>query len=267
VGEIDGVLAGVVQYGRIGGDRRRWDIGTVATAHPFRRQGVARRLVTAAVEDVVRRGGAQITLKVREDNAAAYGLYRKLGFVHYTSSTSLCLDAAPSIEPIDPAPFVERPLRLSDWRNRWRLARRATPDAVQAFAPITPDQFKRSAAIRLLAPLVLRLSKMAVGAWQFADGDGRTVATLRVLARRVPKMTHDLRLVIAPAHESALAEPLLSKGLAFLRDYPRLAVETEVNGWASSRLPLLEQYGFRRLESWHGLGLRLDNGMQQNPAH
>jgi ribosomal protein S18 acetylase RimI-like enzyme len=53
----------------------------VGVRAPFRGAGLGRRLMEAALADAWQRGFARIELWVRGPNAAAIGLYRKLGFV------------------------------------------------------------------------------------------------------------------------------------------------------------------------------------------
>ena len=54
---------------------------TNVAVHPdYRRQGIGRRLMLAAEELVLARGGDRVTLEVRKSNEWAQHLYRKLGF-------------------------------------------------------------------------------------------------------------------------------------------------------------------------------------------
>jgi ribosomal protein S18 acetylase RimI-like enzyme len=48
---------------------------------PFRGQGVGRRLIGIAIDAARRRGLTRIELTVREDNANAIALYKRIGFV------------------------------------------------------------------------------------------------------------------------------------------------------------------------------------------
>lgn len=43
-------------------------------------QGIGRRLLTAGMEQALRRGGKRMSLEVRVDNGGALHLYRKMGF-------------------------------------------------------------------------------------------------------------------------------------------------------------------------------------------
>lgn len=55
-------------------------IGALAVGKPWRRQGLAKMLLTAAMEDAKRRGGRAIYLHVWDQNHEARSLYRQLGF-------------------------------------------------------------------------------------------------------------------------------------------------------------------------------------------
>ena len=56
------------------------EILTIAVADRFSRQGLGWRLMQAAIRETRSRGGETMFLEVEEGNAAAIGLYRKLGF-------------------------------------------------------------------------------------------------------------------------------------------------------------------------------------------
>jgi ribosomal protein S18 acetylase RimI-like enzyme len=55
-------------------------IANVAVEESYRRQGIARALTTAALEDIQRRGVETVWLQVIEGNPAALHLYQSLGF-------------------------------------------------------------------------------------------------------------------------------------------------------------------------------------------
>lgn len=57
------------------------DVGNVAVAQRFRRQGIARRLMDALLREAAARGVRTVHLEARAGNGAAIGLYRSLGFV------------------------------------------------------------------------------------------------------------------------------------------------------------------------------------------
>jgi ribosomal-protein-alanine N-acetyltransferase len=52
----------------------------LATLPPFRRRGIARRLLETTLEEALKRGAENTYLEVRSKNFPAIGLYEKLGF-------------------------------------------------------------------------------------------------------------------------------------------------------------------------------------------
>ncbi len=58
-------------------------IGTVAVDNELRRQGIAQKLITAALQEARERGAEKVFLEVRAGNLPARTLYRKLGFVDF----------------------------------------------------------------------------------------------------------------------------------------------------------------------------------------
>jgi len=74
----DRVVAYALLLFRANGRRAR--LYSLAVDPHARGQGLARRLVTAAEAEALRRGAAALTLEVRVDNAAAIRLYEALGY-------------------------------------------------------------------------------------------------------------------------------------------------------------------------------------------
>jgi ribosomal-protein-alanine N-acetyltransferase len=60
--------------------REEGEIATIAVDENFRGQGIARRLLEAALHEAARRGAETMFLEVRPHNAAALHLYEKCGF-------------------------------------------------------------------------------------------------------------------------------------------------------------------------------------------
>ncbi len=56
------------------------DIHNLAVHPAFRRQGIGRRLLSAAIEKAKGEGAERVTLEVRKSNQAAQNLYHSLGF-------------------------------------------------------------------------------------------------------------------------------------------------------------------------------------------
>ena len=71
-------LVGYIVYWLISGEAQ---IGNVAVAPAFQRQGIGRKLLEATLERMTAQGVLSATLDVRESNRAARELYRSFDFV------------------------------------------------------------------------------------------------------------------------------------------------------------------------------------------
>jgi ribosomal-protein-alanine N-acetyltransferase len=58
-------------------------VGTVAVDKEFRRQGIAQKLISTAIQEAKDRGAQKVFLEVRAGNLPARALYQKLGFVDF----------------------------------------------------------------------------------------------------------------------------------------------------------------------------------------
>jgi ribosomal protein S18 acetylase RimI-like enzyme len=83
VWEEEGRVVGNVSLfdaGRFPGLGQGWLIANVVVHPTYRRRGIARALMAAALEDIRRRGGSWCALQVEKDNPGAQALYESLGF-------------------------------------------------------------------------------------------------------------------------------------------------------------------------------------------
>jgi ribosomal protein S18 acetylase RimI-like enzyme len=104
VAEVDGEAVGHAQltlWGNTG------EIGSVVVADAFQRQGLARRLIDALVDEAQARGLAELEIWARQDQPAVVGFYQRLGFVPgETQKNGLSHPACP-----EPAIRLRMPLR------------------------------------------------------------------------------------------------------------------------------------------------------------
>ena len=254
-------IVSVVLFVRLGLAGDRWSIETVATHPDYRRRGLARRLVEKAVASIRDRGGAVCTLKVRADNAPAYGLYRDLGFEHYDSTAHLKLDGIP--ETASPrmngynVQAASQKAWFRSWEARFDLALRETPQDVQRILPVSPFQYRRPAFARFLAPAVIRLSGRCIDHFLVEDRD-RLAATLMIDADAAGEGNHDLTVCVDPEHAPSLAAALVDKSLRGLAGFAALPVLTETRASNDVMLRAFEDRGFDTISTWHWLGRRLD---------
>jgi len=102
-------------------------IANVATHPEFRRQGIARKLTSAALQKARDKRAGAIWLHVRDDNPGAIQLYRELGFVERARRTSW-YSAPGSALPNNPHPNIRITARLArDWPAQFKWLARAYP--------------------------------------------------------------------------------------------------------------------------------------------
>jgi len=77
VAELDGKIVGMIVAWLLVDEAH---VATIATHPDFRRQGVARNLLTYALRYMSKEGAVTSFLEVRESNAAAQEMYHKFGY-------------------------------------------------------------------------------------------------------------------------------------------------------------------------------------------
>lgn len=77
VAELDGQVVGMIVVWLIGDEAH---VATLATLPDFRRRGIAKQLLSYALQHLMREGARSSFLEVRESNLAAQALYRMFGY-------------------------------------------------------------------------------------------------------------------------------------------------------------------------------------------
>lgn len=77
VAELDGNVVGMIVVWLIVNEAH---VATIATHPDFRRQGIAKRLLSHALRRLIKDGARSSFLEVRESNVAAQAMYRKFGY-------------------------------------------------------------------------------------------------------------------------------------------------------------------------------------------
>lgn len=254
--EDNGRMVSMVNVQKAGFDIKRWTIGNVATHPDYQRRGLARQLVTRALEHARSLGAEVITLDVRAAALPAYNLYRSLDFVHYDSLTALKLEIIPSLEVLPwPPGYTLRAMKLGEWQPRYALAKRETPQAVQDFLSVSEADFRVLPIEYLTSLLAQNLQQMKIQRWG-VERSGELVAGMSLVAQKKSKVHHELSMRIHPAHRQALAEPLLTLALNALQAYPKNILRTEIRTTYTDLIEVFKKVGFIEIEANHRLGLK-----------
>jgi len=232
-----------------------WIIANVVTHPDYRRRGIARDLMDAAIEAAQARGARQIQLQVRADNAAALRLYDRLGFWRMNAATLLRL----------PSPRDAQ--RLGRPATGWTMIRLGRSTQARARRLLTRiGEIDRGGPTSLAVQaaesgsLLDRLDDWMQGrsryAWAAtAGGELRGLIAAHGMRWQGP---HRLDLVVDPAWAGRVEAPLTDVALAALARHARFEIEAEVDAGRTTVIDTLIQAGFRGARTLERLALDLD---------
>jgi ribosomal protein S18 acetylase RimI-like enzyme len=258
VWDVGDRFAAAVTISRQGSDARRWYIANVA-AHPdYRGRGLARTLVSAALDRIRAQGGRYALLHVRADNDPAYRLYRSLGFLHLETSTTLKGVAQPIGSPALPAGYTLRSIAMTDWRTRLSIAQQLASPETRSVCPPTVEQFRASWIGRSLQKMINRAQHVKVQAWAVIAAD-QPIGLVMCRAHSSGSNPHQVQIEIAPDHlritPAAIAQAInyciaQRSGAA----HPLLI---DLNGQPPDPIGYLRDNGFMPIETMHELGMNV----------
>jgi ribosomal protein S18 acetylase RimI-like enzyme len=258
VWEEDGQLVGITTVQRRG-STDVWIVGTVGVLPAYRRRGIARRLVVAALDLIRDHGGKRTFLGVIDGNLPAYQLYESLGFEHYSGSVDFQLipEAAPS-EPALPPGYTIIPLKRDDWRPRYELEKRISPESLLKYEPVEVGRFRMPFLMRLIWPLIMYAQGMHVRNFAIlTDPEGKILARFGYTIPTRRKGLNNLEIRLDQDHpELALfiITYLMNKVVSLS---PNRRTEISVPKWMPAVASAVEAAGFeRRLENCY-MGLVL----------
>jgi len=256
VWEEGGQIGGVVIAQR-GGTTDTWGVGIVGVLPEFRRRGIARKLLMRTLDDLRQRGAQRINLGVIEKNVPAYALYQSLGFEHYSSMIDFEQrpDHAPEAVAC-PHTCEESTLSRSDWKSRYELEKRITPDEIARYAPVEVGRFRTPTVQRALGPMIdlLRRTKQKRLLYKY---EGTVVGILRHSTSGAGKGTSSITVRLDPTHPE-LAPYMLAKAIrAVMAVNPTLRIQCGVPAWMSPLVTASEDLGFEIRVRYHMLGMIL----------
>ncbi len=202
----DGQVAGNVSIAPAGYGKG-FVIANVAVYPAFRRQGIARQLMRAALQDVAQRGRFAV-LQVDADNHAARRLYDTLGFHTQRTFTRWRRAGSPRapLPPGAPLPGLRR-LQRDDRAALVALAERLRPDSRGGMGWLRPTT-ARGLRPPLLPGLDILLGGKRVEYWVLPGASGGLDAALCV-EHRIGGLTMAFDLLVQPERQGELEAPLL----------------------------------------------------------
>jgi ribosomal protein S18 acetylase RimI-like enzyme len=249
VWEHEGQVVGNVTLSRPTRHPTRWQISNVAVLEAYRGRGIGRRLVEAAIDLVLQRGGHTAYLYVRQSNPAAIHLYKSLGFVEVDRATDLKYVAQPAVEKGLPLCLLRR-LGARDAEALYELASQAMGPGRRWLTPVRRGQFVRSADERFLRRIGAFFSAESEATYGAFATDGRLRAGLSLCTTRMwNARPHRLGLWVHPGYRGRLEVPLAHDVIALLRQVPSRRAEVSLPACEEAAVGALRAQGFTEIRT------------------
>jgi ribosomal protein S18 acetylase RimI-like enzyme len=258
--EVDGLFNGFVweQEGRVVGNVTigrptrhpvRWQISNVAVLESCREQGIGRKLVEAAIDLILRRGGRTAYLFVRQNNPAAIHLYESLGFVEVDRTVDLVFRAGSTAGGERPLRLLRR-LKPGESELLYELASQAMGPGARWLTPVRRRQFVRSADERFFRRLGALVSGESETIYGAHSSGTRLRAGLRLRATRLwnPK-PHRLSLWVHPSYRGQLEALLAQDVMTLLERLPARRAEISLPACEEAAVRALCEHGFTEIRT------------------
>lgn len=241
-------VVGNVTVNRPTGHPKRWQISNVAVQEAYRRQGIARQLVEAAIDLVLSRGGNAAYLYVQDGNAPARHLYESLGFVEMDRLTDLALDASTIPRARVPLSYL-RVLDSQEDELLYQLVLEADSAGRRWLFPAQRDHYVKAPGERLLRSIESFFSGQTETHWGMFSEDGLDVGLVLYTTCGLNRQAHRLKLwtrqkqsQLNQGHYSQVAQDIV----AILSRKAKRPTYISLPASESQMIDALVKHGFQR---------------------
>jgi len=205
----DGQVVGNISIRRTGARGEGYLVGNVAVHPDWRRQGIGRALMQAAIGLMEKHDGEWVGLLVEDDNLPAIRLYETLAFHHLGAITTWRGESRPARSSKTSQVSI-RKRRAGEWEAEYHLALEARPPGLNWIEPLSRSDFRPT----LLPLLDVIVKGRREEHWLVAEGE-RLLAALRVV-QSWTGAPHELALYVLPQARGRFEPDLLAHGLVRL---------------------------------------------------
>jgi len=244
----EGQVVGSVSTQRVAARPTHWIIANVAVHPDHRRRGLALALMRATLDFIRGQDGRRALLQVDDENAAAFALYRRLGFVHLHTQSHWYRGGRSTLPPHYTTPFDIRPRLRSTWEAHWALAQQLRPQGLVWNRPLAEKFFQSS----VWQELDLFFAGKAREHWvSEAGGELQGALTLETDWTE----GHQLTLLVQPPWRGQLERALLTRGLR--RMSPRASFRIEFPAHEATTIAALRELNFEPIRSLRWMQMEL----------
>ena len=255
--EEDNKPVGLVNYMSPPGRLNEWMIANVTVLPAYRRRGIARKLVDSTMATLKERNAKLVLLEVIEENLPAFNLYKELGFISYASETQYDAPKMNISLPSLPEGWSVVLLADSNWRIRYELALRTTPEVVRQFEPVSERKFKTPFFMRIFGKLFDIMGGTTNARLVLRAPNGEAVGTAFYSVRTRPGGVNYAGFVLDPRY-SKIAPMFFQYILAKVQQIsPGRRIEIALNDWQLPLIQAAEELACIKRISAYRMGLRL----------
>lgn len=258
VWEMDHEIVGLALYDR-GWNSDVWRLTLLGVLPPFRKRGIATRLVDEVVRDVRQRGGSRLLLEVEGASQSARALFERMGLETYAGEIDYEY-ALPNPPPAADLPdgYSIFPISYYATEPRYQLAARVVPSRAQRFENIRRQDFARNKLWWGLRWMNLRIRGIIETEYVIRTVlDGQIIARGGYAIRARWGAISEIALRVDPAHNAVI--PYLFHRL--VNDAQRLSrrrrVEMIAPVWQPAVIAYAETHGFVRINEYYKMGIIL----------
>ena len=251
VWEEDDQVVGNITVQRVDSYGQRWAIANVAVARSHRGRGIARQLMTAALDYIHHRGGDWAILQVRRDNDIARGLYERMSFDVLGGLSDYRLARVPKTLAalVPPLPGL-RPLQVDEWYATYELALAATPNLMHWWRPVRADHFHLYIERRLNEAFLNLMGHSRVARLVIPNAaKPKQFDAFLLLKMARWQGQHTLQLFVHPDERGKIEYPLIHHALTMLRDYPIYPIHTSIQATHQEAADALQRFGFNEMRT------------------
>jgi ribosomal protein S18 acetylase RimI-like enzyme len=238
----EGQIVGNLTLTRDEGWGDRYFISNVAVKREYRRKGIARQLVRAALDELRAHSAKWALLNVRPTNPGAIQLYKEFGFQEIEMQGEWSLTFRSSF-PKGTENLNLRPLRWSDHREVAELVRAGTPAAVKQFRRQEINPYWLYWEDRMTEIVTDFFIGQTTKRWVI-EKDGKLGAAVTVRRQRIFS-PHRIEVRVHPDLRGRVEGHLVAFALSELAGSPGRNIRASATSTHPELIAALEERGFR----------------------